>query len=51
MDTTDICKGSTVYFPVNKKGALLALGDCHALMGDGEICFTDCEIAAEVTLK
>lgn len=51
MDTTDICQGSTLYLPVNQQGALLALGDCHAIMGDGEICFTGCEIAAEVTLK
>lgn len=51
MDTTDICEGSTLYLPVNHHGAQLALGDCHALMGDGEICFTGCEIAAEVILQ
>jgi amidase len=51
MDTTDICEGASLYLPVNQYGALLALGDCHAIMGDGEICFTGCEIAAEVTLK
>lgn len=51
MDTTDICEGSSLYLPVNQYGALLALGDCHAIMGDGELCFTGCEIAAEVTLK
>lgn len=51
MDTTDIKAGSTLYFPVNQKGALLALGDCHALMGDGEICFTGLEVPAEVTLE
>lgn len=51
MDTTDICEGATIYFPVRQKGALLALGDCHAIMGDGEVCFTGCEIAAEVTLQ
>ena len=51
MDTTDIKVGSTLYFPVNQKGALLALGDCHATMGDGEICFTGLEIPAEVILE
>jgi amidase len=51
MDTTDIRAGSTLYFPVNQKGALLALGDCHAIMGDGEICFTGLEVPAEVTLE
>ncbi|NLJ77983.1 MAG: formamidase, partial [Tissierellia bacterium] len=50
MDTTDIKAGSTLYFPVNQEGALLALGDCHAIMGDGEICFTGLEVPAEVTL-
>lgn len=51
MDTTDIKAGSTLYFPIRQKGALLALGDCHAIMGDGEICFTGLEIPAEVVLE
>ena len=51
MDTTDIKIGSTLYFPVNQRGALLALGDCHARMGDGEVCVTGLEIRAEVTLE
>ncbi|MDR7871548.1 MAG: acetamidase/formamidase family protein [Tissierellaceae bacterium] len=51
MDTTDIKAGSTLYFSVHQKGALLALGDCHAVMGDGEICFTGLEIPAKVTLE
>lgn len=51
MDTTDIKEGSILYLPVKQKGALLALGDCHAIMGDGEICFTGVEIPAVVTLK
>ena len=29
---------TTVYLPVNTKGALLYLGDCHAAQGDGELC-------------
>lgn len=51
MDTKDIKAGSTLYFPVNQKGALLALGDCHALMGDGEMCFTGLEVPAEVIIQ
>ena len=27
------------------------MGDCHAIMGDGEICFTGLEVPAEVTLE
>lgn len=51
MDTTDVRKGATLFFPVREKGAMLALGDCHAIMGDGEICVSGLEIPAEVDLK
>ena len=51
MDTTDIRKGATLYFPIREKGAILALGDCHAIMGDGELCVSGLEIPAEVDLK
>ena len=51
MDTTDIKAGSTLYLPIRKEGGLLALGDCHAIMGDGEICFTGLEVPANVTLE
>ncbi len=51
MDTKDIKKGSRLYFRVNVEGALLALGDCHAIMGDGELCFTGLEIPAKVSLN
>lgn len=51
MDTRDIKIGSTLYFPVHQEGALLALGDCHALMGDGEISFAGLEVQAKVTLE
>lgn len=51
MDTRDVRKGATLYFPVREKGAMLALGDCHAIMGDGEVCVSGLEIPAEVDLK
>lgn len=51
MDTTDITEGSTVYLPVGQNGAMLALGDCHAVMGDGEVCVSGCEISSEVITK
>lgn len=50
MDTRDIAAGSILYLPVNTEGALLALGDCHAAMGDGELCFTGLEVQALVEL-
>ena len=40
--------GATVYLPVRQPGGMLAIGDMHASMGDGEICFTGVEIAGEV---
>jgi amidase len=35
VDVQEICAGSTVYLPVNVEGALLCLGDCHAIQSDG----------------
>lgn len=37
MDFNDIVEGSTVYLPVSVPGALLYVGDGHALQGDGEL--------------
>ena len=51
MDNRYIAVGSRVYLPVQVSGALLALGDVHAAMGDGEITFIGLEICAEVTVK
>ncbi len=50
LDTVDICAGATIYLPVAVPGGMLALGDVHALQGDGECCGTGIECAAEVTL-
>lgn len=51
MDCKKIRKGTTLYFPVQVAGALFALGDLHAVMGDGELCGTGLEIAGEVDVK
>lgn len=37
MDFNEIVEGTTVYLPVRNPGALLYVGDGHALMGDGEL--------------
>lgn len=50
MDNTRIGAGAVLYLPVFHKGALLAMGDVHACMGDGEIMVTGVEIPAEVTV-
>ncbi len=51
MDCTRIGAGATLYLPVNTEGALLAMGDLHAKMGDGEVEVCGVEIAGSVTVK
>ena len=51
MDNRFVTTGSTVYLPVQVKGALLGLGDVHGAMGDGEITFIGLEICAQVTVR
>jgi amidase len=43
--------GARIYFPVRQPGGMFAVGDMHASMGDGEICFTGVEIAGEVVAR
>lgn len=51
LDTGPIGEGATVLLPVFVPGALLAAGDLHALMGDGEVCGTGLEVAGAVRLR
>lgn len=51
MDCTMITKGAVLYLPVSAPGALLALGDLHACMGDGEIGGCGLEIPGRVTAR
>jgi amidase len=44
-------KGARIYFPVRQPGGMFAVGDMHASMGDGEVCFTGVEIAGEVDVR
>ncbi|HZU14970.1 MAG TPA: acetamidase/formamidase family protein [Chloroflexota bacterium] len=48
MDYRGLGQGVTVYFPVFVPGALLHLGDAHAVQGDGEIVGTGVEVSCEV---
>jgi len=50
MDCKKIAAGTTLYLPVNVPGALLALGDLHAAMGDGEVSVCGLEVPGEVTV-
>lgn len=51
MDSKACKVGTIVYLPIFVKGALFAVGDVHAVQGDGEVCGTAVEIDAEVTIK
>lgn len=51
MDTKEIIEGCTAYLPVEQPGALLALGDVHAVQADGEVCVSACEVDARVTVE
>ena len=37
MDFNEIVEGATIYLPVSNPGALLYVGDGHAVQGDGEL--------------
>ncbi|MES2176668.1 MAG: acetamidase/formamidase family protein [Gemmatimonadota bacterium] len=43
MDNKELVAGTTLYVPVFVKGALLELGDGHAVQGDGEVDQTGLE--------
>ena len=48
MDYRGFVAGTTVYFPVFVAGALLHVGDGHALQGAGEIVGTGIEVSFDV---
>jgi amidase len=51
MDTRAITTGASLYLPVFQEGALLALGDLHAAMGDGETGICGVEVRGRVKLR
>ena len=51
MDWNGFRAGVTAMFPVFEPGALFALGDVHAVQGDGEIVGTGIEISADVVFR
>lgn len=38
MDAQEVTRGTTLHLRVHNDGALLHVGDMHAIQGDGEIC-------------
>jgi amidase len=51
MDCSDVRPGNTLILPVNRPGALLGLGDVHAVQGDGEVSGTALEINSVTHLR
>src|SRR5215218_6107118 len=51
IDVNAVTVGARVHLPVCVQEALLAIGDVHASMGDGEVSGTGVEIAGEVTVR
>jgi formamidase len=49
LDIKQLTKGSKIFFPVFKEGALFSAGDAHFAQGDGESCGTAIETAATLT--
>jgi amidase len=50
MDFSGIREGATVYLPVAQPGALLYVGDGHALQGDGELNGNALETSLDVEI-
>jgi amidase len=50
MDFNEIVEGATVYLPVGQPGALLYVGDGHAVQGDGELNGNALETPMDVEL-
>jgi len=51
LDTVEVRERSKLYLPTFVDGAMVALGDVHGAMGDGEVCGTGIEVPAEVTVR
>jgi amidase len=51
MDCRDVRAGSTVVFTARVDGALVGMGDAHALQGDGEITGQGIETDAEALVR
>jgi amidase len=51
MDCREVRAGSTLAFTAQVRGALVGMGDAHALQGDGEICGQGIETDAEVLVR
>ena len=51
LDNKELVSGSTLYLPVHVAGALLSMGDAHAMQGDGEVTLTGLETSVRGTVQ
>ena len=51
IDMKELVAGSTIYMPAFVPGGLLAMGDCHALVGDGAVAGTGAECSADTHIR
>lgn len=51
LDFTEVTDGATVLLPVNVPGALLYVGDAHAVQGDGEINGSALETSLDIEIS
>ena len=51
LDNKDLIAGTTLYLPVHVPGALLSIGDGHAMQGDGEVTGTALETSLRGTFE
>jgi acetamidase/formamidase len=51
LDNKELVGGSILYLPVHVPGALLSMGDGHAVQGDGEVSLTALETSLRGTIE
>jgi len=51
LDTNDVCAGAVLHLRAGAAGGLMAMGDVHALMGEGESNGMGIEVGADITLR
>ena len=51
IDMKELVEGSTLYLPVFEPGGMLAMGDCHAVVGDGAVAGTGAECSADTHIR
>jgi amidase len=51
IDMQELVAGSILYLPVFVPGGMLALGDCHAVVGDGAVGGTGAECASDTGIR